>query len=329
MTNANAAIDALGTCVDKISADTTWQSKASEIFGGVAELDDAIVEQNKAKIYTLLSDRFTALCGEELVLIAKTSGSRAEVAFNHNNKKYAFDFDVDKIFNNVGMQMGIMVINRRDLYPTKVLKLSEIPKKQKFFSDACSDHIIWDNLDDDAAINVAGQAVFSEYGGTEHEFFLDFAEGDNKRAFPGLVIQDITGSNEERIVAYTNIKTAVERTKQFADKLQKSQCSQQNLSVYLVALNVQELSRSHTNEIAAGSVSGAGLATGGIAAGIAAHGAAAGGTAAAGIGAAGITAIAGFAVGVVAAGAAAYFILKPNDIANIQQVMVLDGPYDL
>ena len=150
--------------------------------------------------------------------MAKTSQDRAIIGFKHKNKEYGFDFDLSRIFNKVGIQTGILVINRQDLHPAQILKLSDIPKKEKFFSDECSDWTIFDNLDDDAAVNVAGQAVFTEYGGNKEEFFLDFAEGDNRRAFPGLVLKDKTWSGEEELVSYANIKTAVQRTEPFANK---------------------------------------------------------------------------------------------------------------
>nr|MBQ0091651.1 hypothetical protein [Candidatus Enterousia merdequi] len=316
---AKAANDPLETCLNKISNnDTAWISGISSIFGN-SDLDDTVVEQNKARIYNLISNRFQELCGSELVHIAKTNKVRGQIDFKHKDKDYAFDFDVDKIFDNLGIQMGILVINKHDLYPTKVLSLSDIPRKQKFFSSDCSDHFIFDNLDDDAAVNKAGQSVFSEYGGSQHEFFLDFAEGDNRRAFPGLVIQDKTGSTGEQIVSYTNIKTAVERTQQFAENLKNSQCSNQGLSVYLVALNVQQspYKTSDNKDVAATTttaVAGAGLTAGIIGSTVAA---------------AAWIPVAGWIVAGVAGAAAGTIALLPQSIADIQQVMVLDGPYNL
>lgn len=342
ITNANAAGDPLETCLNKISNnDTAWKSGISDIFGN-SDLDDVNVEHAKAQIYLLLSQRFRDLCGTELVQIAKKSNDktdlRGQIDFTHKDKKYGFDFSVDRIFDNLGIQTGILVINRRDLYPTKVLELSDIPKKQKFFNDECSDHTIWDNLDDDAAVNIAGQSVFTEYGGSNEEFFLDFAEGDNRRAFPGLVIKDKTGSTEEEIVSYMNIKTGVARAQQFAEKLKNTPCSRDNLSVYLVALNVQKapVNTSDNRDISStttGSIAGAGLATGVIATtALVKTGAAATATAAAlGTAASSVAwlPVAGWVVAGTLGITAATIALWPQKITDIKQVMILDGPYSL
>ncbi len=330
ITAANAASDPLQSCLQKISTnDSAWKSGITNIFGN-SDLDDTIVEQNKAKIYLLLTERFKDLCGAELIQIAKTSGERARIDFTHKNKSYAFDFCLEKIFDNLGLQMGILVINRRDLYPTKVLKLSEIPKKQKFFTDECSDWTIFDNLDDDSAVNVAGQSVFTEYGGSKEEFFLDFAEGDNRRAFPGLVIKDKTGSSEEEIVSYANIKTAVQRTEQFANQLKNGPCSQKGLSVYLVALNVQQtpVNTSDNHDLSASVVAVSGAATGGIVGGVMGISAVATWMGLAGAAATAVP-IAGWVVGGVLVAAGGIVALWPQKITDIQQVMILDGPFDL
>ena len=336
VSSANAAGDALDLCLQKISANkATFESKINGIFGN-ADLNETIVEQNKNKIYALLSESFKNLCGDYLVQIAKTKKERARIDFKHKNKEYGFDFSMDRIFEDLGIQMGIVVINKRNLATNSILKLSDIPKKQKFFSDGCSDHTIWDNLDDDAAVNVAGQAVFSEYGGSEHEYFLDFAEGDNRRAFPGLVIQDVTGSSEEKIVSYINIKTAIERTQQFAEKLKSGKCFNQGLSVYLVALNVEKApintsDNRDTSAYVTSGVAGVGLTTGAIATGVGMAGGATLSAAALGTTATGVAwiPVAGWITAGVLGTAAATIALWPQTITDIQQVMILDGPYNL
>ena len=324
---ASAPDQALVTCLDKIyKNDSAWQSGVTNIFGN-ADLNDAIVEQEKARIYDLLSKRIATNCASALVTIAKTNQERAIIGFKHKDKEYGFDFDLSRIFDNVGIQTGILVINRRDLYPTQRLKLSDIPKKQKFFSDECSDWTIADNLDDDSAVNVAGQAVFTEYGGNKEEFFLDFAEGDNRRAFPGLVLMDKTGSSAEEIVSYANIKTAVQRTAQFASKLKGGPCSLKPMAVYLVALNVQKapVNVSDNRDISASIVAGSGAA---VAGGVSA-GAALAGSFLTAAGAISWIPIAGWVAGGVIAVAGGVIALWPQTITDIQQVMILYGPYDI
>ena len=336
--HASAPDQALITCLDKIyKNDSAWQSGVTNIFGN-ADLNDAIVEQEKARIYDLLSKRIATNCASALVTMAKTNQERAIIGFKHKDKEYGFDFDLSKILDNVGIQTGILVINKRNLYPTQVLKLSDIPKKQKFFSDECSDWTIADNLDDDAAVNVAGQSVFTDYGGSKNEFFLDFADGDNRRAFPGLLLMDKTGSTEEKIVTYFNLKTAVEKTYQFAEKLKNTPCSiDNNLAVYLVALNVQTgpVTTSANDDLASGWTAGTGAAVGAATIGIGAAAlhttgaAAAFGALAGATGAAAVVPLVGWGIAIVTGTVAASMALYPNPITDIQQVMILDGPYDI
>ncbi len=330
--NANAADSALEKCLKKITADeVNWNNGISQIFGNT-DLDESNVEVNKSKIYDLLTNRFESLCGTELMAIAKTSAERGQINFKHNNKDYAFNFSVDKLFDNFGIQTGILVINKRNLHTNEILEKDSLPKSTsktnpyRFFSDECSDHAIWDNLDDDAAVNQAGQAIFTEYGGSANEFFIDFAVGDDNRAFPGLIIEDVTYSTEERVVSYTNLKTAIERTRQFANKLKGGSCSNQQLSVYLVALNVQKQTQ-NTSSQSAGWRDVTATSTG-IAAGVGAGTAIASSLGLIAAGSATIP-VAGWIVAGVAGVAAIGFALWPTNIANIERVMILDGPYDL
>ena len=249
-----------------------------------------------------------------------------EIPFTHDNKEYAFDFDVTQMFdytNNI--RTAILVINKRDLSAGTVLKLSDLPKSTSFFSpyhffsDECSDHVIVDNLDDDAAVNVAGQAVFNEYGSSKNEFFLDFSEGNNRRAFPGLVLMDKTWSGKEQIVSYLNPSIGMQKVQQFAEKLKNSACANQGLSVYLVALDVKrDASGEKKDKWSIGLISGAGA--GAATAGIALWtGAAASAT----------VPVVGWIVAGVLATAATIVTLTPATIEKLDQVMILDGPYNL
>ena len=319
--------DMLGNCLNKVATTQKWKDGISGIFG-TNELDDSNVNANKPQIYELLTETIHSTCGADLVSIAKSTNDRAIINFSHNNKDYGFDFSISEMFDGYVMRTGILVINKRDLTPNSILKLSDIPKKKKFFSDECSDWIIWDNLDDDAAVNVAGQAVFNEYGGSKNEFFLDFAEGDNRRAFPGLVLMDKTASTKETIVSYLNLRTGIEKTQQFAKQLKGTQCSNQGLSVYLVALDV---SKDYTTASrlwqAVASVP------------LAYHTGAAGYLVAtegvadlAGLGAFLGIPVVGWVIGgvlLIDAGVIYGVSMIPQQIQDIQQVMILDGPYNL
>ena len=234
----------------------------------------------------------------------------------------------------MSIRTGILVSNKKDLAPGDVFELSSIPKKEKIFPDQCSDWVIWDNLDDTAAVNKTGQKVFSDaiYGGRKNEFFLDFADGDNMRAFPGLVLMDKTWSTTEKIVTYNNLNTGIEKTQSFAQGLRGTAC--QGLAVYSVILDVKrDNSRWNKTGWAIGaSVGGGAFAWVGISAAAAATGSTAvtGGIASAMLStAAGASAVpvwGWIAAGVLVA-AATVVSLYPAEIEKLEQVMILDGPY--
>ncbi len=354
-TTAHATV--LDSCIQTIVADDTlWQQrlfdKKDGVFSTLGDNDiitEDLVQNNTSKIYTLLAGNVLLRCNKDLANILKTD--RGVIPFKHNNKEYGFDFSTEKMANFIDLRTGILVINKRNLIPGEVLELSSIPKKQKFFRDECSDWTIADNLDDDAAVNIAGQEVFNEFGGTKNEFFLDFAEGDNRRAFPGLVLMDKTGSSREEIVSYRNIKTGIEKAQIFANKLKKTACSNDGLAVYLVALDVKRMEDIQKSNPSGKNVNTSGYQTGwAIAAGV-------GGAATMWIGASAVATVTssaatawipallsnamlatattswvpvvGWIAGALTVTAVTVASLYPYEIQDIQQVMILDGPYDL
>lgn len=342
----SAYANVLDTCVQKIAKnDELWQQRLFDKNDGIfkslgdqEQLTDEIVQKNKSKIYTLLAGNVLLQCAGDLVNILNLN--QGIIQFKHDTHNYAFQFNTEEMINYMGVRTGILVMNRRDLTQGEVLELSSIPRKQKFFSDECSDWTIADNLDDDAAVNIAGQAVFNEYGGSKNEFFLDFADGDNRRAFPGLVLMDKTGSTAEQIVTYPNINAGKAKTEQFAKQLKNTACSLKgDLAVYLVALDVQrDTSSEKRGWMIGASIGGGAMAWIGISTGlasisflssvgwIASMGSAASATAAA------ITAATGpvgwIVAGVAIAGATA-IALYPSKIEDLKQVMILDGPYKI
>lgn len=351
---ANATV--LDSCLNKIAAnDELWQQRLFDKTNGIfSELNDTdeitedIVQSKRQKIYTLLAGDVLLQCNKDLSNVMKTP--RGVIPFKHNNKEYGFDFDTKTMANYIDLRTGILVINKKNLAPGDVLKLSDIPRKQKFFSDECSDWTIADNLDDDAAVNIAGQSTFNEFGGSKNEFFLDFADGDNRRAFPGLVLMDETGSSREKIVSYRNIATGMEKAEEFAEKIKKTACyNQDGLAVYLVALDVKRIEDIQKENPAGKDVNTSGWQTGwAIAAGV-------GGATTAWIGASiplsaaswaatawipdwiamaiATTAstswvpVVGWIAGALTVTAVTVASLYPYEIQDIQQVMILDGPY--
>lgn len=246
--SANAG--ALENCLSKIATqDTEWNSdlfdKTKGVFGFLGdkdELTDEIVQDKKEKIYILLAKKITEKCPSDIILIAKQKG-RGIIPFSHNNKEYVFDFDVQKVFNYTNAQLGFIVVKNKNLSRNDILKVSDIPNKSKFFNSSCSAQNARIVIPDDTAVNVAGQAVFSEFGGDKNEFYLDYAEGDNRRAFPGLVIMDQSLSPVESMVIYQSLPIALERYEQFGEKLKSSACSNQNLALYLVSIEADKTSK--------------------------------------------------------------------------------------
>ena len=142
--------------------------------------------------------------------------------------------------------LAIFVYNQSNKKPGDEIKLSDISKL--YWSDECSDHTIWENLDDDAAINVAGRQVFNKYyldagmdkffsNAKNFEYFLDFEEGNNRRAFPGLVLTELGGgglSSAEFIVSSYNKATITQYAEEFANELKNTACANDNLFIYVV-----------------------------------------------------------------------------------------------
>ena len=346
---STAHADVFKTCLEKISSnDELWTqplfNKSNGIFKSLKdgeELTDDIVQKQKAQIYVLLGKNILLNCRDDMAEISRQQ--RGQIPFKYNDEDYAFDFSVKTMFDYIDIRTGFVVINKRNLKPGDVIKLTDIPREQKFFPDECSDHVIWDNLDDDAAVNVAGQAVFNEFGGSKNEFFLDFADGDNRRAFPGLVLMDKTSSTAESIVTYRNIGTAFQKMQQFGERLKNSQCSNSGLALYTVALDVkQDTSKEKKGWAIAASVGGGAAVWIGASAAVTAAGVAGSGVigtavvgamkataATVGVAAGSVSwiPVAGWIAAGVLAVTATAIALYPSEIEDLKQVMVLDGPY--
>ncbi len=127
----------------------------------------------------------------------------------------------------------------------KLIDINEI-----YWDKKCSDHVIAFDLNNKAAINRAGQSVFTEKYKSEstkklsnpdsYEYFLDFEEGNKRRIFPGLLILE-TGRasippSTEMLVFSSNKDKLTDYAKQFATKLKDTAC--QNLYVYVADLHI-------------------------------------------------------------------------------------------
>ncbi|MDL2296135.1 hypothetical protein LJC18_05025, partial [Lachnospiraceae bacterium OttesenSCG-928-E19] len=183
-----------------------------------------------------------------------------------------------------------------------------------------------------SAVSKAGSKVFSSYG-SDNMFFLDFVDGNNKRAFPGIVLMDKSWSTGEEIVLFRHLPTAIKMTKSFSEQLQNSGCSNQGLAVYLATVAASPdrvASGGGGKDVAAGvgiagtvATAGMGLAlTGGIAA-------KAGVIMSFGVGAGASVPVAGWIVGIAAGVVGGILSLVPPEIAKIEKITILDGPYTI
>lgn len=320
-------------CAQRIINDGVFAQKVREIVGNdrakAGEVLQAKADDIRLLLLAKMFDTETGFCKNEIVDIAKQK--TLELAFDVDGRTYQFDIDVDRLFDNFATQTAIMVYNDRSKRMSNPIKNSDI--KKSYWSDSCSDLTIWDNLDDKASVNIAGQQIFSEYGGTKNEFFLDFEKGNTQRAFPGLVLEDVTNSTEENIVIFTHLPTALKKVESFAKNLENSSCGNQGLAVYLVSI-AGNPDKGNSGYGTAGTVTaGTGLGIGTIMVGGTAI--AAKGFLGATIGAALISGgasvswvpVAGWIIGGAALVVGGVITLIPANIANIDQVYVLDGPY--
>lgn len=304
MGNNTALADIAGDCMRRVSDNKDFQrAMTEEIFKDSSMLTQEGATQNKPKILGLIAANVLTNCMSDLNTLTKIANGK--VWYPRDGKTYAFQFKMEELFQYINIPTGIMLYNKPTLSVGEVIKLSDIPKL--YWSDECSDHTIWDNLDDDAAVNIAGQSAFSQYGGAKNEYFLDFEDND-RRAFPGLVLMDKTGSTSESIVQFNNLHSAIAATQGFANALNNTACSNDGLAAYVVALNVQNPGSTHDNTLVAAGTTAIGIA-GGVAAAV------------------GWIPVGGWIIAGVAGVTAGIITLFPGKIFDIQRVMVMDGPY--
>ncbi len=312
--------DILNDCMRRVSDNADFQkAMTEEIFKDPSMLTQEGATQNKSKILGLIASEVILNCISNLNSLTKVANGK--VWYPRDGKTYAFQFKMEELFQYINIPTGVMLYNKRNLSVGDVIKLSDI--KKLYWSSSCSDHTIAMGLDNDAAVNVAGQKVFLQYGGSDNEFFLDFEEGNDRRAFPGLVLMDETGSTAEHIVQFNNLHSAIAATQQFATALNNSRCSNDGLAAYVVALNVQA---DQTNKD--GWSIGIGV-TGGtlVLLSAAATKTAIGASLLTAAGASSSVPVYGWIIGGALAATAGIISLIPGEIADIQQVMVMDGPY--
>ena len=223
-------------CLNKIGQDTNnFINKLNTIVGSET-LNQEFVDTHQTDFYDLV--------GQGIINHCASAGSRnmnaiadidyIVIPFVLKNQKYDIKVNTDKLFTHVQRPSALLVVNKTTLRPDDIVKKSDMPKRY-FFPDDCSDHHVRFNLNNNAAVNKAGQSAFAAYGGAENEFFLDMPVGKSCRAFPGLVLGDVGGwGAAETIIVYTNYKEARKALKAFANNLNHTACSNSGLAVYMV-----------------------------------------------------------------------------------------------
>ena len=287
----------------------------NDVLAGQAPTQENI-DANKPKMFGLVAANVILQClnGPDRNDFQTVADSKEFIIpFSYKDKvKYKLQVDTAKLFDYVNLPTGFLVVNKRTYIPGDVIKKSDMPTDY-FFSSDCSDHYVRLNLSDDAGVNVAGQSAFAAYGGKENEYFLDFPVEKNCRAFPGLVLGDFGGwGAPEKIIAYTNYLDAQGAAESFAKALQNTSCANQNLAVYLVSLESMPAQKDGTTGIVIGAGVGGGAAAATLTAVLASNP----------VG--WVVGAVGLAVGGIVAGVSSLFY---KDLADIQQVVVLKGPY--
>ena len=349
--NGAHAYDATPACLTAIGNDnaTFINILKSEILKG-NPFDQKLADREKNRLYNLVAANILTHCVDVDNLDSFNTeivdATNLKIPFKMDNKYYELDINANNLFEYINLPVGIMVTNLRDKSVGDVITKAETPSDY-FFSGDCSDHWVRVNIANKVPVNKAGQLAFPSYIGKE--FFIDFPFGKNNRAFPGLIIAAKKGiGGSEEVVWFTNYKLARESAKQFAEALNNTACANDHLVVDVVSLTTSPSTQGNKKgwAIGAGVSAGIGATSALSAAGLISigSGAAAAGTAAAAT--TGAAAVAGAAAGTAAASSAVPIVgwviaavaatvavvagtiaIAPTSLADMNQVMVMDGPY--
>ena len=215
-------------------------------FSGKAQLVDEDFDNNKSFWNKIAADLIWDLCGyknhqgsTDIMQIAEAT-EKLEIYFFYKGIDYIIEVNPNTFFQySNGKNFAIWVYKNNNMhYPGDTISFSSIPKNEWFFSDECSDHVVYNNLDSSTGVSKAGEAAFTQHrGGDRSEYFLDFPKGKSCRTFPGLVREDVGGWGKSTIVhKYQNYKTAYSDFLHFANALRSTECVGQGLAVYLVEI---------------------------------------------------------------------------------------------
>lgn len=233
-------------CISSVATDNTFLAELQNIFTkygidtkkATQESVDAILADMSVRpgLLTELAESVKSHCMTELHKIANGSNNLT-VPVNIAGATFRVNLTVDELFEYMTIYTAIVVSDNRALAPGATIANSG---GAKYWSKECSPHTVMWNLSDKAGVNKAGQAAFTQFGGSDNEYFLDFPKGDNQRAFTGMVMVDKTYSVQDDIVVFSNFKTGLDTTAAFAKALNGGPCAgtTNRLAVYYVMVPI-------------------------------------------------------------------------------------------
>lgn len=270
------------------------------------------------------------VCNDLIMKIANEPKEEFNIELIKFNKKVRFKISKKKLLEQYQVALGILVTKNSDWQYPKIINRDYI--KEKTWSNDCSDYLSanpFDSVYDSDPVNISMQKIKSY----DNEYFLD--EPEHMQAFPGLVIEDVTHQDLANLVIINDIPAGQELISKFATNVSSLGKCKGNYA-YLVSYVVPEKINTGTGAGQAYAVNFAvaGIATATIAYAGAAY--AATGTLAGIFTAAGASAtvpVAGWIVAgalVVVGGVVAFVSSTTTEtLADLPQMMVIDGPYPL
>ncbi len=270
-------------------------------------------------------------CNDLIMKIANETKESFTFGLKKFDKTVQFKISKNKLLEQYKVALGILVANTSSWQYPKVIDRDYI--SEKTWDNDCSDYSSknpFDSVYDSDPVNIAMQKI----KGDSEEYFID--EPEHMHAFPGLIIEDVTYQDLANLVIMDNIPMAKEEITKFATNVASLSGECKGHYAYLVSYVVPE--KINTG-VGPGQRWGTNFAVAGIT--VAAIGGAtatwASGSLLAGIFAtaevSSVVPVVGWIVAaalVVVGGVVALVSSTSTEtLADLPQMMVVDGPYPL
>lgn len=227
------------TCLGKVAA--AGPGGFIDVVAGYLERENDLeyaVDLNKVEITLALATAMDMECTpDEMLYIAKNIDKEV-ISFTRDGEEIDFDIDMSTLFAFLPAQVVIILSPDPRFKSTDVVKRDYLSKGQKFFQNTCSDHYIVQGVSPKSSVSIAGKKLFQHVGGDAHSYFLDFADGDNPRFFPGAILTSNAGNISNTIPVFNNLRVALKVAADFANELKGGPC--QGLYVYVADINGQK-----------------------------------------------------------------------------------------